>query len=299
MSLGWFDEFEHRNFDVNGTSVSVRFGGRIDGPTLMLVHGSPQTHVMWRRVSALLRDRYFLILPDLRGYGDSAPATDRSDHVGYSKRTMALDLLGVADLLGRDRILLAGHDRGGRVGHRLALDHPDRLTKLCVIDIAPTLDMYEATDAAFATAYYHWFHLIQPSPLPEQMIEGSARAYLHASLGGLGSAGLGHVEPEALNEYERCFTPKTIHAMCEDYRASAGVDLDHDRESRARAEKIECDVHVVWGQAGVVNRLFSPIPLWQAQCSGSVSGEVVPAGHFVPEQLPELTAEILLRFFDA
>lgn len=299
MIHGWFDEFEHRDLDVDGTSVSCRFGGRPDGPTLMLVHGSPQTHVMWRRVAELLRDDYFLLLPDLRGYGDSAPATDRPDHAGYSKRTMARDLIGVADALGRDRIFLAGHDRGGRVGHRLALDHPDRVAKLCVIDIAPTLDMYEATDVAFATAYYHWFHLIQPSPLPEQMIEGSARAYLHASLGGLGSDGLTHVEPEALQEYERCFTPKTIHAICEDYRASAGIDLDHDRESRGRRDKIQCDLHVVWGQAGVVNRLFQPMALWEAQCAGKVSGEVVPAGHFIPEQLPEQTAEILLTFFNA
>ena len=191
------------------------------------------------------------------------------------------------------------------MAHRLAVDHPTRVKKLCVIDIAPTLDMYEATDFDFARAYYHWFHLIQPAPLPELMIGGNARAYLHAKLGGWGSQGLGYIEPEALAEYERCFcdpTPNTpglpanIHSACEDYRASAGIDLEHARDSRARGDKIACDTLVLWGERGVVNRLFKPLELWQAQCAGRVSGQAVPAGHFIPEELPELTAETLASF---
>jgi haloacetate dehalogenase len=184
------------------------------------------------------------------------------------------------------------------VAHRLALDHPGRVRKLCVIDIAPTLDMYASTDMRFATAYYHWFHLIQPSPLPETMIGGNPVPYLHAKLGGWGAQGLSYIEAEALLEYERCFcAPEAIHAACEDYRASAGIDLVHDRDSRAQGEKIRCDMHVLWGERGVVNKLFEPLALWQAQCAGVVSGQVLPAGHFIPEELPLETAHALAQFF--
>jgi haloacetate dehalogenase len=151
---------------------------------------------------------------------------------------------------------------------------------------------------AFARAYYHWFHLIQPWPLPERMIEGSAQDYLHAKLGGWGSAGLAYIEPQALAEYERCFcTPAAIHGACEDYRASADIDLEHDRASRARGDKIGCDLLVLWGARGVVNKLFKPVELWQAQCAGRVAGQMLPAGHFIPEELPEATAAALLRGF--
>ena len=206
----------------------------------------------------------------------------------------------VAQLLRHDFFLvLCGHDRGGRVAHRLALDHPARVRRLCVIDIAPTLDMYARTDFDFARAYYHWFHLIQPTPLPELMIGGNPRAYLHAKLGGWGSGGLGHIEPRALAEYERCFCrDEAIHTACEDYRASAGIDLEHDRESRARGHKIACDTLVLWGEHGVVQRLFDPLALWQAQCAGAVTGWAMPAGHFIPEQLPDETAAALQAFMD-
>jgi haloacetate dehalogenase len=210
---------------------------------------------------------------------------------------MAQDLIGVMDALGRGNFYLCGHDRGGRVAHRLALDYPTRVNKLCVIDIAPTLDMYNATDMAFATAYYHWFHLIQPSPLPEFMIGGNALPYLHASLGGLGGSGLSHIEAPALAEYERVFTPEAIHTACEDYRASAGIDLAHDRESRERGEKIRCDMYVLWAGRGVVNKFFQPLALWQAQCAGMVSGEALPSGHFISEELPRETAHALAQFF--
>lgn len=297
LPSSWFEGFQTRAFKVNATTIFARFGGKVDGPTLLLLHGFPETHVMWHRVVQALQERYFIVLPDLRGYGDSSKADDVPDHSSYSKRVMAQDMIGVIDALERDTFYLCGHDRGGRVAHRLALDYPQRVDKLCVIDIAPTLDMYNATDMAFATAYYHWFHLIQPSPLPEFMIGGNPLAYLHASLGGLGSNGLGHIEPEALAEYERCFTPEAIHATCEDYRASAGIDLVHDRESRERGEKIRCDMLVLWGQRGVVNRFFKPLELWQAQCAGMVTGEALLAGHFIPEQLPLETAHALAHFF--
>jgi haloacetate dehalogenase len=202
--------------------------------------------------------------------------------------------------LGHARFGLVGHDRGGRVAHRLALDHPQAVSRLCLIDIAPTLDMYDAADTRFASAYYHWFHLIQPAPLPERMIGADAVFYLHAKLGGLGSKGMGYIEPEALADYERCFTPATIHAMCEDYRASAGIDLQHDRASRTAGERIACDTLVMWGERGVVHRLFDPVALWQAQCSATVSAKLCEgAGHFIPEEQPEATAETLKAFFEA
>ncbi len=298
LLTSWFAGFEARDFAVNGASIFARFGGNPSGPALLLLHGFPESHVMWHRVVQILRTRYFIVLPDLRGYGDSSKAAGLPDHSDYSKRTMAQDMIGVMDALGRGTFYVCGHDRGGRVAHRLALDYPARVDKLCVIDIAPTLDMYQATDMAFATAYYHWFHLIQPSPLPEFMIGGNALSYLHASLGGLGSHGLSHIEAAALIEYERCFTPEAIHAICEDYRASAGIDLVHDYESRARGEKIRCDMHVLWAKRGVVNTLFKPLLLWQAQCAGLVSGETMPAGHFIAEERPPETAHALAQFFD-
>ena len=294
----WFDGFTARDIALPDAQIHLRTGGRPDKPALLLLHGFPQTHALWHRVAQRLRDDFFLVLPDLRGYGDSSHAPGTADHANYSKRALAADMAAVMSQLGIDRFFLCGHDRGGRVAHRLALDHAARVLRLCVIDIAPTLDMYARTDFDFARAYYHWFHLIQPAPLPELMIGGNPRAYLHAKLGGWGSQGLGYIEPEALAEYERCFCrAESIHTACEDYRASAGIDLEHDRDSRARGEQIGCDTLVLWGERGVVHRLFRPLELWQAQCAGHVSGAALPAGHFIPEERPAETADALRRFF--
>ncbi len=305
--MAWFEGFERETVTLDGLPVTFRRSSDWSSykPVLLLLHGFPQTHVLWHRVAQQLKDRYRLVMPDLRGYGDSSHEAADAEHAHYSKRAMAQEVIDMLDHLGVQDFYLCGHDRGGRVAHRLAVDHPGRVKKLCVIDIAPTFDMYDATDFSFAQAYYHWFHLTQPAPLPEFMIGGNARAYLHAKLGGWGSQGLGYIEPEALAEYERCFCnptpnangwPAAIHSACEDYRASAGIDLEHDRESRARGDKIACDTLVLWGQRGVVNRLFKPLELWQAQCAGQVSGQAVPAGHFIPEELPELTAQALADF---
>ncbi len=297
--MAWFDGFTRETQDIAGLPVVFRRSSdwASGKPVLVLLHGFPQTHVMWHRVAQQLKDGYRLLMPDLRGYGDSSHAPGDAEHAHYSKRAMAQEVVDLLDHLGVQDFFLCGHDRGGRVAHRLALDHPARVKKLCVIDIAPTLDMYNATDFSFAQAYYHWFHLTQPAPLPERMIGGNAQAYLHAKLGGWGSGGLSHIEPQALAEYERCFcTPEAIHSACEDYRASAGIDLQHDRESRARGEKIACDTLVLWGARGVVNRLFKPLELWQAQCAAKVTGQAVPAGHFIPEERPEATAQTLADF---
>jgi haloacetate dehalogenase len=316
----WFEGFEQGRFALDGTEIFARYGGARDKPPLLLLHGFPQTHAIWHRVAQHLKDDYFLVMPDLRGYGDSAKAPGLEDHGNYSKRAMAQDMAQLMVTLGAGRFYLCGHDRGGRVAHRLALDHSQRVRKLCVIDIAPTLDMYNATDMTFARYYYHWFHLIQPAPLPETMIGANPRMYLHTKLGGWriepphadaapeGRSGLGaarrpsgalnYIEPEALAEYERCFCRgESIHAACEDYRASAGIDLDHDRESRARGDKIACDMLALWGQNGLIGKMFKPIELWQAQCAGKVSGEALPAGHFIPEELHRETAQALRAFF--
>jgi haloacetate dehalogenase len=300
--MAWFDGFTAQKFAINGVEifarVSVAEGSKHSKPALLLLHGFPQSHVMWHRVAQQLAKDFFIVMPDLRGYGDSSKPLATPEHAQASKRVMAQDMVDAMTTLNIERFYLCGHDRGGRVAHRLALDHPARVEKLCVIDIAPTLDMYNATDMAFARAYYHWFHLIQPSPQPENMIAADWKNYLHAKLGGWGSAGMGYIEPEALAEYERCFTlPETTHSMCEDYRASAGIDLEHDRASRAQGDKLACDTLVLWGERGVVQRMFQPLALWQAQCRAVVTGQAMPAGHFIPEELPQDTARKLALFF--
>jgi haloacetate dehalogenase len=298
--MHWFEGFELIDAEVDGVRVRARVGGQPDAPPLLLLHGFPQTHAMWQRVAQALAPDFRLVLPDLRGYGDSAKPAAAPDHAAHAKRAMAADLAGLMRQLGHRRYGVCGHDRGGRVAHRLALDHPQAVSRLAVLDIAPTLDMYAATDMAFARAYYHWFHLIQPAPLPETMIGGCAREYLHAKLGGWGSGGLAHIEPQALAEYERCFcTPEAIHGACEDYRAAASIDLEHDRAARAAGQRIACDLLVLWGARGVVQRLFDPLALWQAQCAGRVSGQALDCGHFLPEERPAETAQALRAFFAA
>jgi haloacetate dehalogenase len=296
--MSWFDGFEAHSYGVNNSQVFARVGGQRHKPALLLLHGFPQSHVMWHRVAQALAQDFFIVMPDLRGYGDSAKPVGDADHGNYSKRSMAQDIVALLDALAIEQVFLCGHDRGGRVAHRLALDHAERVRKLCVIDIAPTLDMYNATDMVFAQAYYHWFHLIQPSPLPETMVGAAWQPYLHAKLGGWGGSGMSMYEAQAVTEYERHFArPETIHAQCEDYRASASIDLVHDRASRCQSQKIACDTLVLWGEKGVVQRLFKPLPLWQAQCAGTVTGHSLPAGHFIPEQLPQETAQALIQFF--
>lgn len=296
--MSWFEGFDEELFHVNGTEIYARLGGDRSKPVLLLLHGFPQTHAIWHRAAQQLKNDFFLVMPDLRGYGDSLKTAGLPDHSNYSKRVMAADMVSLMEALGSDSFFLCGHDRGARVAHRLALDHPARVQKLCVLDIAPTVDMYEGTSMEFARLYYHWFLLIQPSPLPETMIGPNARALLHITLGGWGSGGLDYIEPQALAEYERCFCrAESIHAACEDYRASASIDLEHDRDSRNRGEKVACDMLVLCGDRGLVHKLFDPLALWRRQCSGSVQYRALPAGHFIPEELHQETARSLRGFF--
>ncbi len=275
--------------------------GRHPGATpLLLLHGFPQTHAIWHRVAALLDaqapGRFTLVMPDLRGYGDSDKPAGDSGHANYSKRVMAADLHALMQSFGFDRYLVCGHDRGGRVAHRLALDQPQAVRKLMVLDISPTRTMYEGTTMEFARLYYHWFFLIQPAPLPERLIGADPVFYLRTKLGAWGSEGTGFFDPRALAEYERCFNdPAAIHAMCEDYRAAATIDLEHDRaDADAR---IACPLRALWGGRGVVNRLFAPLADWQAKCDAAVTGHTTPGGHYIPEESPDLLVAEICAFF--
>jgi haloacetate dehalogenase len=282
---------------VNGIALHVCYDATPTPtrPPLLLLHGFPQTHAIWHRVADRLRQTFTLVMPDLRGYGDSDKPDGPPDHSAYSKRAMALDVLTLMSGFGHEEFFVCGHDRGGRVAHRLALDHPQAVRALALLDISPTLTMYEHTTMDFARRYYHWFFLIQPAPLPERLIGADAAFYLRSKLGGWGSEGLSLFDERALAEYERCFKdPQAVHAMCEDYRAAATIDLAHDRADAAR--RIDCPMHVLWGERGVVHALFTPIEDWQAKCSQQVAGRALPSGHYIPEETPELLAAELEAF---
>ena len=289
-----FPGFRSLRIEGDGATVALACGG--SGPPLLLLHGYPQTHAMWHRIAPALARRYTVVCADLRGYGDSSkPPTDAS-HAPYSKRAMAADMVTVMRSLGHPRFRLVGHDRGGRVAHRLAVDHRDAVEKVAVLDIAPTLAMYEKTDRAFATAYYHWFFLIQPFDLPERMIGADPVAYLRTKIGGWGSGGTAFFDPRALAEYERCFSdPATIHATCEDYRAAASIDLEHDAADRAAGRRVRCPLLALWGERGVVHRLFDPLAEWRA-VADDVRGRPLPCGHYLAEEAPDATLAELEAF---
>jgi len=283
---------------VNGVEINLRHdtaGDPARGP-LLLLHGFPQTHSIWHRVAPPLSARFRLVMPDLRGYGDSGKPEGLADHSNYSKRAMAADMHALMQSFGFDRYFVCGHDRGGRVAHRLALDQPQAVKRLMLLDISPTLTMYERTTREFAQAYYHWFFLIQPAPLPERLIGADPRFYLNWKIGAWGSPGAGVFDRRALAEYERCFNdPAAIHAMCEDYRAAASIDLEHDRADLAH--RIDCPVHALWGERGVVNRLFTPVTDWQERTRATVTGRTTPGGHYIAEENPELLVDEMAAFF--
>jgi haloacetate dehalogenase len=286
----WFPGFEQRRIKTSGAEISCVIGG--SGPPLLLLHGYPQTHAMWHRIAPRLAKRYTVVCSDLRGYGDSAKPEGGTGHVNYSKRAMALDQVEVMRALGFTRFRIAAHDRGARVTHRLCLDHPQAVERAAVLDISPTRIMYGRTDQAFATAYYHWFLLIQPFDLPERLIGADPIYYLHRKIGG-GAGGLGFFDPRALAEYERCYTTATIHASCEDYRASASIDLEHDAGDADR--RVECPLLALWGAKGVVHRLFDPIADW-GSVARDVRGRPLECGHYLAEEAPEETLAELLAF---
>lgn len=293
-----FDEFSVPLGDVE-------IAGRISRdteesrPPLLLLHGHPESHLMWHRIADRLAEHYTVIIPDLRGYGSSGiPAAD-PDHHAYSKRTMARDQVLLMEHFGAQRgfeqFAVCAHDRGARVAHRLIADHPSLVSAAMLLDIAPTLDMYASTNRAFAEAYFHWFFLIQPHPLPESLIEANPRAYVE-NLMGSRYAGLAPFPPEILDRYVAALSrPGAVHAMCEDYRASATVDLDHDREDRDLGLLAETPLRILWGRHGVVGGQFDPLALWGA-VAANVSGRALDAGHYLPEEVPDDVFDEILNF---
>ena len=290
------NEFTHFDVQRDGVALHGRIGGR--GRPLLLLHGHPQTHAIWHRVAPALASRFTVVLMDLRGYGDSGRPAPDAEHLTYSKREMALDAMAVMRHHGFDRFQVLAHDRGARVAHRLAADHPQAVERMLLLDIAPTLAMYENTSEAFARAYWHWFFLIQPAPLPEALIASDPVRYVRSVMGGR-HAGLAPFSTEALAEYERCAAlPGTAEAVCEDYRASASIDLVHDREDLAAGRRLTQPLRVLWGAHGVVGRCFDVLALWR-DCAIDVTGGTVPCGHYVPEEAPDDVVRESLAFFQS
>ncbi|MCG5262800.1 alpha/beta fold hydrolase [Cupriavidus gilardii] len=296
VDLSLFPQF--RSIDVE-TDSEVRIHAVVggDGPPLLLLHGHPQTHAIWHKVAPTLAQRFTVVACDLRGYGDSSKPAGTADHGNYSKRTMARDALRVMQSLGFERFRVLAHDRGARVAHRLGMDHPAAVERMVLLDIAPTLAMYEQTTEAFARAYWHWFFLIQPAPLPERLIEADPSRYIRDLMGGR-SAGLSPFDPRALREYERCAAlPGAAHGVCEDYRAAAGIDLDHDRADREAGKRLTMPLLVLWGEQGVVHRCFQPLQEWQ-RVAADVDGGPLPCGHYIAEEAPDALLARTLPFLE-
>jgi haloacetate dehalogenase len=283
------DGFSSRRVPANGTDINVVHGGA--GPPVLLLHGYPQTHVMWHRVARLLAGHFTVVCPDLRGYGDSAAPPSDVNHEPYSKRAMAQDQLEVMRTLGYERFALVGHDRGARVARRLALDRPGVVMRLALLDIVPTATIYATLDQARATTVWRYLFLVQPADLPERLIGADPAFYLRWTFEEW-SGDAGALDPAALAEYVRCFDEATIHASCEDYRAGATVDLAHDAEDVTQS--ISCPLLVLWSASGL-GTSYDVLAIWREQAD-DVRGRALDCGHFLAEQRPEEVAAELIAF---
>jgi haloacetate dehalogenase len=282
----FFPGFQVRDIETSATTIRVVVGG--SGPPVLLLHGYPQTHIIWRKVAQQLAKEFTVVAADLRGYGASGKPPDGENHSAYSKRAMAKDQIEVMERLGFKRFAVVGHDRGGRVAHRMALDHADRVKRLAVLDIVPTYKLYMSVTKAFATAYYHWFFLVQPAPFPETLIGNSLEAFLFR-----GSAPA-WMEDAAYQEYLDAFrNPKTVHASCEDYRAGASIDLEHDRADLS--QKVGCPLLALWGSKAPMNQLYDVPQTWRERAR-DVSGKALECGHFLPEEAPDALLLELIPF---
>jgi len=290
----FFEGFTLETVEANGQRIRLRRGG--NGPPLLLLHGNPQTHAMWHKVAPVLARRFTVVCPDIRGYGfsSSPPATSDSRH--YAKREMAMDLVRLMDGLGYRRFGIVSHDRGARVAHRLALDHPDVVEKLCVMDIVPTIEHFERTEMSFAMGYYHWFFLAQPHDKPERMILRDVEDWFDSQTS-REPKDKSFFHPEARADYLAALREQdTVTSICEDYRAAAGIDLVHDRESRAAGRRIRCPLLVLWGSKGRIGQWYKPIDLWRRYADGPVTGGPVASGHYLAEETPEETLARLDAF---
>jgi haloacetate dehalogenase len=280
--------FTIENLGIRAGVIRLRRGG--SGPPLLLLHGNPQTHLMWHRVAPKLAEGFTVICPDLRGYGSSFKPPATSNHAPYAKRAMAADMVEVMRHFGHEQFYVGGHDRGGRVAHRLALDHPERVTRLAVLDIIPTIEHFERTDMAFALGYYHWFWFAQPHPFPEVLINAAPEAWFAAHTSREPKPP-GFFHPDALADYlDAARRPDTIVGMCEDYRAAASIDLEHDRASRDAGIKVQCPMLVLWGARGKISQWYRPLEIWRGYCAAEVRGGAVESGHYLAEERP---AEVL------
>ena len=296
----YFKGFKREQIKTSGTTIHTLYGGK--GSPVLLLHGIPETHLCWRKIAPALAEDHFVVLTDLRGYGDSGKPPGGGDHFAYSKRAMAQDQVEVMKHLGFDKFAVVGHDRGGRAAHRMALDHPEALTKLAILDIVPTYTLYQHITQEFATIFYHWFLLVQPAPFPETLVANSAEYFLLSTLLWLGGRPLGEPVPDYIGgdvfkEYLRCFKdPASIHAICEDYRAAASIDLKHDAADLDK--KIECPLLVLWSEKGPFHRMYDVLQTWRDR-SRTASGHPLPTGHFLPEQMPEVLTRELKTFLAA
>ncbi len=289
-----FQGYKKEKRNVNGVEISYRIGGK--GPALLLLHGHPQTHVIWHKVAESLADRFTVVAADLRGYGDSEKPGPSNGHLAHSNRVMANDMVELMQSLGHSSFSILAHDRGARVSHRLALDHPAAVVQMILLDIAPTLAMYAQTNEAFALAYWHWFFLIRPAPLPETLIESDPELYLRSVMG-TRSSGMTPFSDQAFAEYLRCLQlPGAATGICEDYRASASIDLEHDRTDLEAGNVVACPLLVMWGSEGTVGRCFNPLEEWQ-KVATQVQGKALPAGHYIAEETPELLLAEVKQFF--
>jgi haloacetate dehalogenase len=292
------DDFTTAHIQTGETSIFVRSCG--SGPPILLLHGFPQTHLMWRSVAPLLAQSFTTICADLRGYGQSGCPVSSPDHAPYSKRAMAQDMVTVMERLGFPRFSVAGHDRGGRVAYRMGLDHPDRVHRLAVLDIVPTETAWDRADARFALAFWPWSLFAQPEPLPERILAAATEAIVDDALGGWGSPSAVFSREVRAAYVQALRDPGHAHAICEEYRAAATIDREHDRADQAASRRIACPVLALWSAHGPLGSWYAeeggPIALWRAW-RDDVQGHSLSAGHFFPEEAPESTAEALNRFF--
>jgi len=286
-----FKNFKQDIIEVNGVNINYKIGGK--GEPLLLLHGYPQSHVLWRKIAPLFAENYTVICSDLRGYGDSDKPQSDKTHLAYSKKTMGLDQNELMKKLGFNEYFLVGHDRGGRVAHRMAIDFKENIKKVSVLDIVPTSHVFKNTNAILAKRYYHWFFLIQSYPLPETMIGNDPEYYMRSKLQMWG-ANNEYLTEEIIQEYLRCFTVDTIHASCEDYRAGASIDLVHHEEDFDK--KISCPLQVLWGSKAFVEELYDPIKVWE-EWALNVEGQSIDCGHFLPEESPIETYNAIINFF--
>ncbi|MEM7731622.1 MAG: alpha/beta hydrolase [Pseudomonadota bacterium] len=292
--MAFFEGFSTVILTLPDGDQRVRYGG--SGPAIVLIHGNPQTHVMWHAVAPKLAEQFTVICPDLRGYGMSPKPPASAESAAYSKRAMAADICRVMDHFGHAEFAILAHDRGARAAHRLALDQPSRVTRLALLDIIPTLEHFERTDMEFALAYAHWFYLAMRAPFPEDMINGDPEAwFMHHCDRPVPPSELFH--PDALADYlTHIRDPLVVQGICEDYRAAKGIDLDHDRASRAAGEKIECPLLALWGAKGIIGKFYDPLAIWRDYASGPVSGGAINAGHYLAEEAPDEVLAQLVPF---